>query len=118
MIEPRLDFYTRTGRIDLANKIFDRLPVKDSASWITLILGYGMLGELDVAINLFESMREDGVEYDPVSHIAVLTACSLGGLVEKGKKFFDEMQARNVKPTETHYACMVDLLIKFNQKAR
>ncbi|KAL9460478.1 hypothetical protein AB3S75_003640 [Citrus x aurantiifolia] len=85
MIGPRLDFYTRTGRIDLANKIFDRLPVKDSASWITLILGYGMLGELDVAINLFESMREDGVEYDPVSHIAVLTACSLGGLVERGR---------------------------------
>ena len=105
-----LDFYTRSGRIDLANKIFDRLPVKDSASWNTLILGYGMLGEVDTAIHLFEAMREDGVGYDPVSYIAILTACSHGGLVEKGKKYFDEMQAHSVKPTEMHYACMVDLL--------
>ncbi|KAK3205395.1 hypothetical protein Dsin_019441 [Dipteronia sinensis] len=83
-----LDFYSRCGRIDLANKIFDRIPNRDAASWNTLILGYGMLGEVDIAINLFESMRLDGVDYDSVSYIAVLSACSHGGLVEKGKGIF------------------------------
>ncbi|XP_071722987.1 pentatricopeptide repeat-containing protein At1g18485-like [Rutidosis leptorrhynchoides] len=105
-----LDFYTKSGRIDLANKIFDRIPNKDVASWNTMVLGYGMLGEFDTAINLFEAMKEDGVEYDSVSYIAVLTACSHGGQVEKGKKFFEDMKARNIKFTEMHYACMVDLL--------
>ncbi|KAL6277178.1 hypothetical protein ACE6H2_020779 [Prunus campanulata] len=105
-----LDFYTKCGRIDLAAKVFDRIPSKDVASWNTMILGYGMLGELNTAISLFEAMGEDGVEYDSVSYIAVLSSCSHGGLVEKGKKYFEGMQALNIEPTEKHYACMVDLL--------
>ncbi|KAK9949596.1 hypothetical protein M0R45_005113 [Rubus argutus] len=105
-----LDFYTKSGRIDLATKVFDRISNKDVASWNTMILGYGMLGELDTAISFFEAMREDGVEYDSVSYIAVLSSCSHGGLVEKGKRYFEEMLARNIEPTQKHYACMIDLL--------
>lgn len=105
-----VDFYVKCGRIDLAHKIFDRIPNKDAASWNTMILGYGMIGELEIAINLFEAMKADGVQYDSVSYIAVLSACSHGGLVERGKKYFEKMQAQNIKPTHMHYACMVDLL--------
>ncbi|GMP91562.1 hypothetical protein CsSME_00042212 [Camellia sinensis var. sinensis] len=105
-----LDFYTKCGQIDLARKVFDQIPHKDVASWNTMILGYGMLGKLGIAINLFEAMKRAGVEYDSVSYIAVLSACSHGGLVEEGKKYFDEMSACDIKPTQMHYACMVDLL--------
>ncbi|XP_057480662.1 pentatricopeptide repeat-containing protein At1g18485-like [Actinidia eriantha] len=105
-----LDLYTKCGRINLARKVFDQIPHKDVASWNTMILGYGMLGELDIAINLFEAMRKDGVQYDSISYIAVLSACRHGGLVEKGRKYFDEMLAHDIKPTQMHYACMVDLL--------
>jgi pentatricopeptide repeat protein len=105
-----LDFYVKCGRIDLAGKVFRQIPSRDTASWNSMILGYGMLGELTIAINLFEAMKEDGVEYDSVSYIAVLSACSHGGLVEEGKKYFEHMQVQNIKPTQMHYACMVDLL--------
>ncbi|KAF7833609.1 putative pentatricopeptide repeat-containing protein [Senna tora] len=105
-----LDLYTKCGRIDIAAKVFDRIEDRDVASWNTMILGYGMLGELDTAINHFEAMNEDGVEYDSVSFIAALTACSHGGLLEKGRKYFMKMQELNIEPTHMHYACMVDLL--------
>ncbi|XP_050388154.1 pentatricopeptide repeat-containing protein At1g18485 isoform X2 [Argentina anserina] len=78
-----LDFYTKSGRIDLATKVFDRISNKDVASWNTMILGHGML---------------------------VLSSCSHGGLVEKGKRYFEGMLARNIVPEQKHYACMVDLL--------
>ncbi|KAI3461173.1 hypothetical protein Pfo_017836 [Paulownia fortunei] len=105
-----LDLYTKCGRIDIARKVFDRIPKRDTASWNTMILGFGMLGELNTAIDLFEAMKEDDVKYDSVSYIAVLSACSHGGLVGKGKAYFDDMLAQNIKPSEMHYACMVDLL--------
>lgn len=105
-----LDLYTKCGRMDLARQIFDRISDKDIASWNTIILGYGMQGELQVAIDLFDLMGEKGVEYDSVSYIAVLSACSHGGLLEKGRRYFDHMLSRNIKPTNMHYACMVDLL--------
>jgi pentatricopeptide repeat protein len=110
-----LDLYTKCGRIDLATKIFDRIQHKDVASWNTMILGYGMLGELETAMNLFEAMKEDGVEYDSVSFIAVLSACSHGGLIEKGNKYFKKMKDHNIEPTHMHYACMVDLLGRAGQ---
>lgn len=105
-----LDLYIKCGQIDTAKKVFDRIPIKDVASWNIMILGYGMLGKLDIAISLFEAMKYDGVNYDSVSYIAILSACSHGGLVERGRKYFDEMQRQNIKPTTMHYACMVDLL--------
>ncbi|CAL0310952.1 unnamed protein product [Lupinus luteus] len=105
-----LDLYTKCGRIDLATKVFDHIQDRDVASWNTMILGYGMIGELDTAINLFEAMKEDGVEYDSVSFVAVLSACSHGGLIQKGIRYFKKMQDLNIEPTHMHYACMVDLL--------
>ncbi|KAL9248315.1 hypothetical protein vseg_021652 [Gypsophila vaccaria] len=105
-----LDLYMKCGKIDTAQKIFDRNYNKDVASWNTMILGYGMLGKFEMAIDLFEAMREHTIKPDSISFIAVLSACSHGGIVEKGKKYFDEMQAKNINPTIIHYTCMVDLL--------
>lgn len=105
-----LDFYTKCDQIDIAQKIFDRMLKKDITSWNIMILAYGMLGQVEIAINLFEAIRMNGVEYDSVSYIAVLSACSHGGLVEKGKLYFDDMLNQKIKPTHMHYACMVDLL--------
>ncbi|PHT67124.1 hypothetical protein T459_31549 [Capsicum annuum] len=104
-----LDLNTKCERIDLSRKVFDSIENRDVASWNTMIFGYGMLGDLHTVIDMFEAMREDGVEHDSVSYIAVLSACSHGGLVDKGKKYFNDMLARNIEPSQMHYACMVDL---------
>ncbi|KAI4386202.1 hypothetical protein MLD38_004155 [Melastoma candidum] len=105
-----LDLYTKCGQIHVSKRIFDRMPARDVASWNTIIMGYGMLGQSDFAINLFEGMRLGGSEPDAVSYIAVLSACAHGGLVELGMKYFNDMQSLNIHPTMMHYACVVDLL--------
>lgn len=105
-----LDMYVKSGEIGLGRKVFNRISRKNSASYTTMILGFGLLGEFYNAINLFEAMSEDGVECDSVSYIAVLSACSHGGLVEEGRKYFGKMLAVGIEPSQTHYACMIDLL--------
>ncbi|KAF7019517.1 unnamed protein product [Triticum aestivum] len=110
-----LGLYTKGGMLDTATKIFNRITEKDVASWNTMIMGYGMHGQIDVAFHLFDLMKDDGVDYDHVSYIAVLSACSHGGLVEKGKEYFSQMRAQNLEPQQMHYACMVDLLGRTGQ---
>ncbi|KAL2941347.1 hypothetical protein RDABS01_029697 [Bienertia sinuspersici] len=105
-----LDLYMKCGKIGLAQNIFMRAHKKDVASWNTMILGYGMLGKFETAISLFEAMREYAVNHDYISFIAVLSACSHGGLVEKGKNYFEEMKDKGIMPKNMHYTCMVDLL--------
>ncbi|KAJ0080139.1 hypothetical protein Patl1_24295 [Pistacia atlantica] len=51
-----LGFYSRCGRIDIADKIFERIPNKDAASWNTMILGYGMLGEFPEILGIVSKM--------------------------------------------------------------
>jgi pentatricopeptide repeat protein len=110
-----LDLYTKGGVLGTASKIFDRITRKDVASWNAMIMGYGMHGQIDVTFKLFDLMKDDGVDYDHVSYIAVLSACSHGGLVDRGKRYFSQMVAQNIKPQQMHYACMVDLLGRAGQ---
>ncbi|KAI3756691.1 hypothetical protein L1987_56513 [Smallanthus sonchifolius] len=108
-----LDLYTKCGRIDLAQKVFDEMPNKDVASWNTVIMGYGMRGEIDTAISLFEAMKagnQDHVKCGLITYIAVLSVSSHGGLVDLGRKYFEEMKEHKIEPTQMHYACMVDIL--------
>uniref|UniRef100_A0A0E0J8M6 Pentacotripeptide-repeat region of PRORP domain-containing protein n=1 Tax=Oryza nivara TaxID=4536 RepID=A0A0E0J8M6_ORYNI len=113
-----LDLYTKGGMLVTASKIFNKITKKDVASWNTMILGYGMHGQIDIAFELFELMKGDGLDYDHVSYIAVLAACSHGGLVDKGKKYFSQMVAQNIEPQQMHYACMVDLLGRAGQLSK
>ncbi|XP_021734269.1 pentatricopeptide repeat-containing protein At5g27110-like [Chenopodium quinoa] len=105
-----LDLYMKCGKIGIAQNIFEQAHKKDAASWNTMILGYGMLGKFETAVSLFEAMREDTVKHDSISFIAVLSACSHGGLVNEGKKYFEEMKAKGITPKNMHYTCMIDLL--------
>ncbi|CAN0909685.1 Pentatricopeptide repeat-containing protein DOT4, chloroplastic [Linum grandiflorum] len=105
-----LDFYTKCGKIDVAEKVFRRMSNRDTTSWNTMIQGRGMLGESDVVFDLFSAMKENEVQYDSVSYIAVLSACSHVGLISEGMKYFNEMLAQDIKPTQIHYGCIVDLL--------
>ncbi|XP_076914567.1 pentatricopeptide repeat-containing protein At3g57430, chloroplastic-like [Bidens hawaiensis] len=108
-----LDLYTKCGRVDIARKVFEEMPKRDVASWNTVIMGYGMRGEIDAAISMFEAMKgdnRDNVRCDSITYIAVLSVCSHGGLVDLGRKYFEEMKERKIEPTQMHYACMVDLL--------
>ncbi|KAK8928942.1 Pentatricopeptide repeat-containing protein [Platanthera zijinensis] len=106
-----LDMYCRCGRVDLGKKVFDRIIKKDVASWNSVIIGYGVIGELETALDLFDRMEDGDVGYDHVSYVASLSICSHGGLVERGKKYFERLvAARNIRLTQMHCACMVDLL--------
>lgn len=105
-----LDMYNRCGRVDLGRKIFDRCPNKDVASWNSMIIGYGMQDDLETALDFFDRMKASDVNYDHVSYVAALSICSHGGLVERGKKYFDQLLAQKIILTQMHHACMVDLL--------
>ncbi|MQL77623.1 hypothetical protein Taro_010032 [Colocasia esculenta] len=105
-----LDVYTKRGHMDAAERIFCQIQHRDVASWNSMILGYGMQGKHRMAIDLFDRMKDGNVEYDSVSYIAVLSACSHCRLVERGKMYFNQLLSQNVKQTQMHYACMVDLL--------
>ncbi|KAI3925015.1 hypothetical protein MKW92_005991 [Papaver armeniacum] len=94
----------------LSREIFDSMPKRDVISWNVMISGYGIHGDANAAVELFQQMEDSCVRPNGLSFLAVLLACTHAGLVEAGKDIFSRMERYAIQPTLKHYACMVDLL--------
>ncbi|KAJ9186157.1 hypothetical protein P3X46_005691 [Hevea brasiliensis] len=106
-----INMYAKCGDLQGARKVFDGMPVRNEVSWATMMAGYGMHGNVGEVLVLFERMVEERNRVDAVCLTAVLSACSHGGMVEKGKEYFGMMGERfGLKPGLEHYTCMVDML--------
>ncbi|KAJ6756192.1 REPEAT-CONTAINING PROTEIN putative-RELATED [Salix purpurea] len=106
-----VDMYARCGSIDKAIWVFDQLPRRDALSWTTLIAGFAMHGYAEKALEYFSRMETAGLAPREITFTAVLSACSHGGLVERGLELFESMKRDyRIEPRLEHYGCMVDLL--------
>ncbi|XP_068653983.1 pentatricopeptide repeat-containing protein At2g13600-like [Aristolochia californica] len=109
-----VDMYSKCGKIELAKFHFDRMPRKNRISWTTMIDGFGMNGDGEGAISIFLSMVSDNhVEPDQITFVALISACSHAGLVDKGLEYFKIMtEDFGLIPSDENYGCVVDLLAR------
>lgn len=104
-----VDMYAKCGQLDKARNFFDAMEAKDVISWNVMISGYGMHGDAESALEIFEQMEQSNVKPNELTFLAVLSACTHAGLVDKGKCFFDRMGDYALSPNLKHYSCIVDL---------
>ncbi|PNX84162.1 hypothetical protein L195_g040216 [Trifolium pratense] len=106
-----VDVYAKCGFLDDAMDIFERMEYKDVKSWTAVISGHGIHGQPVNAIRLFNRMEKEGFRPNEVTFLAILTACSHGGLVIEGMEIFKRMvQEHGFSPRVEHYGCLIDLL--------
>ena len=102
--------YAKSGSIEDALLVFERMEEYDVMTWNIMIGGLGQHGRGQDALDLFRKMKADGLVPDAYSFVALLSACSHAGLVDEGRQIFCAMKDYGVEPTVIHYTCMVDLL--------
>ncbi|XP_058722019.1 pentatricopeptide repeat-containing protein At1g59720, chloroplastic/mitochondrial-like [Vicia villosa] len=107
-----VDMYAKCGAVEEAYETFSNMKRKNLVSWNVMILGLASHGNGEEALLLFTRMLQENVERpNDVTFLGVLCACSHGGLVDEGRRYFDIMNRDyNIQPTIKHYGCMVDLL--------
>ena len=107
-----LDMYAKCGALEEAFEIFNGMNKKNTVTWNTMILGLASHGYANEALALFSNMLEQKLwAPDDITFLVVLSACSHGGMVDKGWRFFDIMKKEyHIQPTIKHYGCMVDIL--------
>ncbi|KAG0477560.1 hypothetical protein HPP92_012279 [Vanilla planifolia] len=103
--------YAKCGSICIARRIFDQMPSLDMVSWTAMIMGYALHGPVQEALSLFRRMEMENGKPNYVAFVAVLTACSHAGLVDKAQKFFSNMtKDYGITPCLEHYAAVADVL--------
>ncbi|PIA50808.1 hypothetical protein AQUCO_01200219v1 [Aquilegia coerulea] len=106
-----VDMYAKCGSLDYSYHVFDEMPEKNLVCWSAMVGGFGLHGRGREALAVFSKMKENGIKPDEVTFTTVLSACSHAGLVDDGRRIFDQMvKEYDVTPTLEHYSCMVDLL--------
>ncbi|CAK9185569.1 unnamed protein product [Ilex paraguariensis] len=106
-----LDMYAKCGCVDSALGVFQSMDDRSVVSWTTMILAYAQNGNAGKALEIFNEMKQEGEQPNDITFVCVLYACSQGGFIDEGRKYFSSMTSdHGVFPGEDHYACMVNLL--------
>ncbi|GLT97683.1 hypothetical protein SLE2022_152370 [Rubroshorea leprosula] len=106
-----LDMYAKCGSMDAVWTVFRLMNDHSIISWTTMIMGCAQNGQAREALKIFDEMIVEGIEPNYVTFICVLYACSQGGFIDEGWKYFSSMSSdHGISPGEDHYACMVNLL--------
>lgn len=106
-----MDMYFKCSSPNDGFRVFDKSVNRNVITWTSLISGYGLNGRVYEVLDSFHQMINEGIRPNQITFLAVLSACSHGGLVDKGWEYFSSMMRDyGVQPGGKHHAVMVDLL--------
>ncbi|XVF75204.1 hypothetical protein PTKIN_Ptkin13bG0168900 [Pterospermum kingtungense] len=106
-----MDMYFKCSSLTDGHQVFDEVVNRNVVTWTSLISGYGQHGRVAEVLESFYKMKIEGFRPNYITFLAVLSACSHGGLVDEGWHYFLSMTIDyGIQPRGQHYATMVDLL--------
>lgn len=107
-----IEMYAKSGRLNLAENIFNEMHERDLSSWNSIIAAYGINGNGTSALQIFGDLKTSETwKPNAITFVNILSACAHGGLVEEGFAIFNFMEKHyGIKPSMEHYACIVHLL--------
>ncbi|CAI0454396.1 unnamed protein product [Linum tenue] len=106
-----VDMYSKCGKLQDSELMYEKAPKKDLVAWNSLICGYSQHGLGEKALIVFEEKRPEKVNPNRATFLSVLRACAHKGLLGTGMSYFHTMQKEHrLEPEIEHYSCMVDLL--------
>lgn len=79
-----IDMYLKIGFIELAEKVFDEMPVRDLVSWNSMVSGYQIDGDGLSSLMCFKEMLRLGNKADRFGMISALGACSIEHCLRSG----------------------------------
>ncbi|KAK9121306.1 hypothetical protein Syun_018923 [Stephania yunnanensis] len=112
-----LDSLSKSGRIDEARQLFDKMPDQDEFTWNTMIAAYARSGKLDEAQILFDEMPDKS----SITWSSMISGYAHCGRGTEAIKLFWQMQFEGAKPSQYSFgsvlrACSVFTLLKRGQQ--
>lgn len=86
-----ISMYAENGCIELAEKVFDEMNMKDLVSWNSMIRGYGLVGDGLSSLSCFLEMQKHGMMPDRYSLIGILGTVSVQGCLLNGKEIHSQV---------------------------
>ncbi|GAA0147966.1 hypothetical protein LIER_36623 [Lithospermum erythrorhizon] len=98
-----INFYTKSGDMESAERLFSNLSEVNIVSWNVMIGGFGQINEKEKAIEYIEMMQNAGFEPNDVTYTSMLSAYFRCGDVESCRRLFDRIPS----PVLTSFNAMI-----------
>nr|XP_004301707.2 PREDICTED: pentatricopeptide repeat-containing protein At1g32415, mitochondrial [Fragaria vesca subsp. vesca]XP_011465186.1 PREDICTED: pentatricopeptide repeat-containing protein At1g32415, mitochondrial [Fragaria vesca subsp. vesca] len=95
--------YIHIGKLEQAQNLFDRLPIRDKISWTSMITGYFSVGEVSKACYLFQIMPDK----DAISWTAMISGHIQNELFAEATDIFFKMRSEGVSPLSSTYSVLL-----------
>jgi pentatricopeptide repeat protein len=80
-----VNMYAKCGSLEDAQRVFNRMPVRDVVCCTAMIQGHVKCGQGQKALELYQQMQREGVEPDLHTFVAALNACASVAALEEGR---------------------------------
>ncbi|CAK9183896.1 unnamed protein product, partial [Ilex paraguariensis] len=107
-----IDMYTKCGRLENAQEVFDRIADRNIYCWTSLIAGYVQSNLFKEAIELFRDMQVVGVQADPATVACVVTACGHLGALDHGRWVHGYSERNGIELNLTVKSALIDMYSK------
>lgn len=95
-----------------AREVFDRMPLRDSVSWGTILAGYAGMKQCDETLRLFDQMLRLQLRPDSVALVSALSACAQLGDLARGRHILDHIQRNGIRLNSYLTTGLVDFYAK------
>jgi pentatricopeptide repeat protein len=108
-----VDMYAKSGLLIDAEKVFDKLKVRNEISWTALILGYSEGGHCEEALKCLAEMQYQGISPDATTFVCILKACgSIGACHHGGLLLHSEIERRGFLNEESVGNALLNMYLK------
>ncbi|XP_021891219.1 pentatricopeptide repeat-containing protein At3g29230-like [Carica papaya] len=107
MANSLIDMYCKCGDLLYAHKLFDRMPVRDVASWTSMICGYCNMGKIKESVVLFERMKVEGFEPNKFTWNAMIAGYASRGDSKSALLLFNRMRGEGLVPDLVTWNAMI-----------
>ncbi|XP_057855753.1 putative pentatricopeptide repeat-containing protein At3g13770, mitochondrial [Cryptomeria japonica] len=107
-----VDMYAKSGSLEDARQVFDKMPEQDVVSWNGLISAYGKYGTGIHGCHMFVSMLHSGVSPNESTLVAVLNACARLAALELGKQVHSRLIVSGIQYNVVLGNSLVDMYAK------
>lgn len=107
-----VDMYAKCGTLEDARSVFDKLIHRTEVSWGAILTGYSAGGYAIPTLELFESMKKEGVKPSKVTYLCALKASSSIGALHKGRLVHSEIILNRLELDSLVGSTLVDMYAK------
>ncbi|MCD7467579.1 hypothetical protein HAX54_005100 [Datura stramonium] len=112
LVNALIAFYGKCGLVDVAWSLFDRMKEHSVVSWNAIIAAYEQNDVGPSPIKLFHRMLDQGVEFDYITVVTVISACAKLGALGTGKWVHELVKRKGLECNVPVTNALIDMYAK------